>query len=133
MHDTAKALFLIQDYEAFVRVQSESAVRSFAALFPYESTDPNVISLNKSPEIISEALRNEVNNRLSIAGIEVTEARISHLAYSRVVAQQMLKRQQAGAVVAARAQIVEGAVSMVKQAIGELEEAGFEISNTKKC
>jgi regulator of protease activity HflC (stomatin/prohibitin superfamily) len=132
--DTAKSQFCVDNVEDYVRIQSESAIRSFAALYPYDSDDANVVSLQNNPEIIGDALKNEVADRLLRAGLEVVEARISHLSYSVVVAEQMLKRQQAGAVVAARTQIVTGAIGMVKEAIDQLKEKSVcEISESKKA
>jgi len=120
--DSAKASFAVENVDEYVRIQSESAIRQFTAFYPYDSPDPNVVTLLKSGDVVNEAMRQEVDARLEVAGIDVVEARISHLAYSWVVAQQMLKRQQAGAVIAARSHIVQSAVGMVKSAIEEMEQ-----------
>lgn len=117
--NTAEALFEVDDYEDFVGVQSESALRSLASRYPYDSED-HEISLRGSTEEICEQLRKDIQDRLNKAGVEVIEARICHLAYAPEIAAAMLQRQQASAVVAARAKIVEGAVGMVQQALEHL-------------
>jgi regulator of protease activity HflC (stomatin/prohibitin superfamily) len=119
--DTAEALLEVDNYEHFVSVQSESALRSLASRHPYDSED-HEISLRGNTEGISEQLRNDIQERLNKAGVEVIEARISHLAYSPEIAAAMLQRQQAQAVVAARTKIVEGAVGMVEMALNRLSE-----------
>lgn len=121
--DSAKALFDVDDYEEFVDIQSETAIRALASKYPYDSHD-GVASLRGVPEEVGEALRTELQERLSIAGVEVLEARISHLAYAPEIAQVMLRRQQAQAVIAARQQIVEGAMGMVEMALKHLEGQG---------
>lgn len=122
--DTAEALFEVDDYEHFVHIQSEAALRVMATRHPYDSEDHEV-SLRGSTTEISEQLEHDIQERLQKAGVEVIEARISHLAYSQEIAAAMLQRQQASAVVAARSRIVEGAVGMVKMALDQL--AGEEI------
>lgn len=117
--NTAEALFEVDDYEDFVGVQSESALRSLASRYPYDSED-HEFSLRGSTDEICEQLKRDIQDRLERAGVEVIEARISHLAYAPEIAAAMLQRQQAGAVVAARTKIVEGAVGMVQQALEHL-------------
>jgi len=118
--DTAEAVFQVDDYENYVKVQTEAAVRNLATTYAYDSHTEDNLSLRTSSEEITERLRTEVQDRLAKAGIEVIEARISHLAYAPEIAQAMLRRQQASAVVAARTRIVEGAVGMVEMALEEL-------------
>lgn len=122
--DTAEALFEVDDYEHFVKVQSESALRNLAMRHPYDSMDGEV-SLRGSTTEISEQLENDIQERLHQAGVQVIEARISHLAYAQEIAAAMLQRQQASAVVAARSRIVEGAVGMVQQALEQLSAEGI--------
>jgi regulator of protease activity HflC (stomatin/prohibitin superfamily) len=119
--DTAEALFEVDDYEDFVRVQSEAALRNLATRHPYDSED-HEISLRGSTTEVSEQLEHDIQERLHKAGVKVIEARISHLAYSQEIAAAMLQRQQAGAVVAARTKIVDGAVGMVKMALDQLSD-----------
>lgn len=119
--DTAEALFEVDDYEDFVRVQSEAALRVMATRHPYDSED-HEISLRGSTTEVSEQLEHDIQERLHNAGVKVIEARISHLAYSQEIAAAMLQRQQASAVVAARSKIVEGAVGMVKMALDQLSD-----------
>ena len=120
--DTAEAVFQVDDYENFVKVQTEAAVRSLATSYAYDSHQADVLSLRTSSDEITGRLRSEVQDRLAKAGIEVIEARLSHLAYAPEIAQAMLRRQQASAVVAARTRIVEGAVGMVEMALEELSK-----------
>lgn len=120
--DTAEACFEVDDYQEFVKIQSESAVRNMATQYPYDSGDDDVISLRGSTADISDKLKVEIQERLDKAGVEVLEARISHLAYSPEIAEAMLRRQQAGAIVAARKLIVEGAVGMVEMALEQLSQ-----------
>jgi regulator of protease activity HflC (stomatin/prohibitin superfamily) len=120
--DSAEAVFEVDDYISFVEIQSEAALRNLATSYPYESHSPDQIALRSSPQQIAEKLKAEVQDRLDKAGVEVIEARISHLAYAQEIASAMLKRQQAQAIVAARRQIVDGAVGMVKMALDELKE-----------
>jgi regulator of protease activity HflC (stomatin/prohibitin superfamily) len=122
--DSAEATFEVDDYESFVHIQSEAALRNLATSFPYESHAEGEIALRSDPQAIAEKLRDEVQDRLDKAGVEVIEARISHLAYAQEIASAMLKRQQAQAIVSARRQIVDGAVGMVKMALDELESQG---------
>ena len=119
--DTAKAVFAVQDYADFVRVQSESALRHVAMSHPYDHPDSGESSLRGATDLVSGEIATEVAARVAIAGVEVIEARISNLAYSPEIAGAMLQRQQAGAIIAARSRIVEGAVLMVKDALSRLE------------
>jgi hypothetical protein len=119
--DTAKALFDVQDYRVFVHLQCETALRHLASHYPYEPHEPGEVSLRGSPERVGETLQREVQGRVELAGIEIIEAQLSHLAYSPEIAQAMLRRQQASAVIGARQMIVEGAVSMVQMALKKLE------------
>lgn len=119
--ETAKATFAVEDYAEFVKMQSESALRHVAMSHPYDSDD-DTDSLRGDTEIISASLAEEVAERVAIGGVEVIEVRISSLAYAPEIAQAMLQRQQAAAVVAAREQIVDGAVGMVEKALEQLEE-----------
>ncbi len=118
--ETFEAVFNVDDYEHFMHVQSESAVRNLATTYPYDAHEEGQVSLRLSAGEIADRLRHEIHDRLSRAGIEVMEARISHLAYAPEIASAMLRRQQASAVVAARTKIVEGAVGMVEMALDEL-------------
>ncbi|MGI9328611.1 MAG: SPFH domain-containing protein [Pseudomonadales bacterium] len=122
--DTAEAVFEVDDYEEFVTIQSESALRNLATTYPYEETAESTQSLRGDPVAISDALRGEIQARLEAAGVEVIEARISHLAYAPEIAGAMLRRQQAAAIIAAREQIVAGAVGMVEMALKQLERDG---------
>ena len=118
--ETYEALFNVNDYEHFVHVQSEAAVRVLATSYPYDAHQDGQLSLRQSVGEIADRLRHEIQERLAKAGIEVIEARISHLAYAAEIAGAMLRRQQAGAVIAARQKIVEGAVGMVEMALEEI-------------
>lgn len=122
--DTYKAAFEVDDYESFVRVQSDAAVRKLAGSYPYDNFDDEgaEITLRSGVNEVNQALEKELDERLSIAGIEVLEARIGYLAYAQEIASAMLKRQQATAIVAARMKIVEGAVGMVEAALEELSK-----------
>jgi len=122
--DTAHALFDVDDYEEYVRLQSESAVRQMATRYPYDVEEEATTSLRGSRDEIAEELKKELVERLDLAGVEVLEARLSHLAYAPEIAGAMLRRQQADAVIAARQKIVEGAVGMVEMALGELKDHG---------
>jgi regulator of protease activity HflC (stomatin/prohibitin superfamily) len=122
--DTAEAVFCVDDYENFVHIQSESALRQMAQSYPYDTHEDGKPALRSHGEVINTHLRDEIQARLGKAGVEVTEARISHLAYAQEIAQAMLQRQQAGAIVAARTRIVEGAVGMVALALEELRQQG---------
>jgi regulator of protease activity HflC (stomatin/prohibitin superfamily) len=122
--DTAEALFEVDDYKNFVHVQSEAAVRNLSTSYPYDAHVEGEVSLRSHTAEIAEKLKHEIQDRLSKAGVQVLESRISHLAYAPEIAEAMLRRQQATAVVAARFQIVEGAVSMVEMALAELSKKG---------
>jgi regulator of protease activity HflC (stomatin/prohibitin superfamily) len=122
--DSAEAMFEVDDYESFVQIQSEAALRNMATSYPYEAHGGEEVALRSHPQAIAEKLREEVQDRLDKAGVQVIEARISHLAYAQEIASAMLKRQQAQAIVAARRQIVDGAVGMVQMALSELKEQG---------
>ncbi len=123
--DSAKAVFDVDQYEEFVEIQSETALRTVATKYPYDSFGDAELTLRGNPEEISDELKTEVHERLYVAGVEIMEARLTHLAYSTEIAQAMLQRQQASAIVAARKQIVEGAVGMVQDAIAQLEQTGI--------
>jgi len=118
--ETAEAVFEVDDYENYVRVQSEAALRNAATSYPYDSHEEHVVSLRGSTGVVAEHLKQEVQQRLLKAGVEALEARISHLAYAPEIAAAMLQRQQAGAIIAARQRIVEGAVGMVEMALDML-------------
>lgn len=117
--DTAEAVFQVDDYEDFVSIQSEAALRNLATSYAYDSHDEEV-ALRSNPQEISEALKKEVQERLDKAGVRVIESRISHLAYAPEIANAMLRRQQAMAIIAARQKVVEGAVGMVEMALADL-------------
>ena len=121
--DTAEASFEVDNYEHYVHVQSEAALRNLATRYPYDSHDEAQVSLRGSTASVAKDLRHEIHERLAKAGVEVIEARISHLAYAPEIAAAMLRRQQAGAIVAARARIVEGAVGMVEMALAQLAKS----------
>ena len=123
--DTAEATFEVDDFVNFMHVQSESAVRNLATQYPYDTRDEDQVSLRGNTEGIAEQLQTEIQGRLHKAGLEVLEARITHLAYAPEIAASMLQRQQAGAVVEAREKIVEGAVSMVQMALDSLSSRGI--------
>lgn len=122
--DTAEAMFEVDDYESYVTIQSESALRNMASSYSYDPQDDDNsdIALRSHPQLISDILKKEVQERLGKAGITVHEARISHLAYAQEIASAMLQRQQATAIIAARTKIVEGAVGMVEMALERLKE-----------
>lgn len=120
--DTARACFAVENYESFVRVQSEAALRHVATSHPYDDPEGHGTSLRGSTDLVSGELAVEVAHRVAVAGVEIVEVRISHLAYAPEIAQAMLQRQQANAIVAARSRIVEGAVGMVEMALERLEE-----------
>jgi len=122
--DTAEAVFQVDDYENYVHIQSESALRQMAQSYPYDSHEDDKPSLRSHGDVINTHLRDEIQERLGKAGVKVIEARISHLAYAQEIAQAMLQRQQAGAIIAARTRIVEGAVSMVEMALEQLSQRG---------
>jgi regulator of protease activity HflC (stomatin/prohibitin superfamily) len=118
--DTAEALFEVDDYENFVHVQAEAALRNLATTHPYDAHNEGDVALRANQLEIADQLRGEIQDRLEKAGVTVIEARISHLAYAPEIANAMLRRQQANAVIAARSRIVEGAVSMVEMALAQL-------------
>jgi regulator of protease activity HflC (stomatin/prohibitin superfamily) len=118
--DSAEAVYNVDDYESFVHVQSEAAVRAMATSYPYDQHEDGAIALRSHATEVSKHLTDEIQERLAQAGVHVMEARISHLAYAPEIAQAMLQRQQAGAIIAARTRIVEGAVSMVEMALEQL-------------
>jgi regulator of protease activity HflC (stomatin/prohibitin superfamily) len=120
--ETAEACFAVADYEDYVKVQSEAAVRNMATQYPYDSHDEARISLRGHTQAVAEKLQQEIHARLDKAGVEVLEARLSHLAYAQEIAEAMLRRQQAGAIIAARQRIVDGAVGMVEMALERLAE-----------
>jgi regulator of protease activity HflC (stomatin/prohibitin superfamily) len=123
--DTAQAYFDVDDYESYVPIQSESALRHIANLYPYDDGDGSQTTLRSNVEEVSSALKVELQERLAKAGVVVDECRLTHLAYSPEIAQVMLRRQQAEAVIAARQKIVQGAVGMVEMALSELAAKGF--------
>ena len=133
--DTYKATFEVENYDSFVKVQSEAAVRHIANMYPYDFSDnPTGISLRGNTEDVAESLKKELQERLAPAGVMIEEARISHLAYAPEIAAAMLQRQQASAVIAARQMIVEGAVGMVEMAIAKLSENGVvELDEERKA
>lgn len=124
VQETFRAAFQVDDYEHFVNIQTEAAIRKLAGLYPYDNFEDHEaeVTLRSGGEEVNEQLEKELTERLSIAGVEVMEARINYLAYAQEIAQAMLKRQQASAIVAARFKIVEGAVSMVEMALEELSK-----------
>ncbi|RKS67927.1 SPFH domain/Band 7 family protein [Motilibacter peucedani] len=123
--DTSKAVYAVDDYRNFVSVQAESALRHVATTHPYDDATEDGTSLRGSTDIVAGELAAEVAQRVALAGVEIVEVRISHLAYASEIAQAMLRRQQANAVVAARSRIVEGAVGMVEMALQRLNEGGI--------
>jgi len=132
--DTAEALFEVDDYEEFVQIQSESALRNLSTTFPYEPHEGEGTALRSHPGEIAQALRKEIQDRLEQAGVTVIEARISHLAYSPEIANAMLRRQQASAIIAARKQLVSGAVGMVDMALDELKKGDIvELDEERKA
>ncbi len=122
--DSAEAVFNVDDYESFVHIQSEAALRAMATSYPYDQHEDGQISLRSHPTEISDRLKEHLDERLSSAGVDVLDARISHLAYAPEIAHAMLQRQQANAVIAARTRIVAGAVGMVEMALAELQKSG---------
>ncbi len=132
--DTAEAMFCVDNYENFAQIQSESALRQMAQNYPYDSHDDGKPALRSHGEVINNHLRDEIQARLDKAGVHVIEARISHLAYAQEIAQAMLQRQQANAIVAARERIVEGAVGMVALALERLRQQGVvELDEERKA
>jgi regulator of protease activity HflC (stomatin/prohibitin superfamily) len=131
--DTARATYAVDSYSSFVSVQAESALRHVATTHPYDASDEET-SLRGSTDIVAGELAAEVAQRVALAGVEIVEVRISHLAYASEIAQAMLRRQQANAVVAARSRIVEGAVGMVEMALARLSERGVvELDEERKA
>ena len=122
--DTAKALFEVENYSEFVHIQCETALRHLASHYPYEPHTPDEIALRSHQAEVATKLRAEVQERVALAGVEIIETQLSHLAYSPEIAQAMLRRQQAQAVIAARQMIVDGAVGMVEMALRKLEADG---------
>ena len=123
--DTAQASFDVENFTTFVAVQAETSMRNIAMHHPYDSHDDAVISLRGQSDVIAEQLRKEIDKRVKPAGVEIIDARIAHLAYAPEIAQAMLQRQQAGAIIAARTRIVEGAVTMVEMALEQLAKRGI--------
>ena len=122
--DSAEAVYNVDDYESFVHIQSEAALRAMATSYPYDQHEDGQISLRSHPVEISDRLKEHLDERLTTAGVDVIDARISHLAYAPEIAHAMLQRQQANAVIAARTRIVAGAVGMVEMALAELQKNG---------
>jgi regulator of protease activity HflC (stomatin/prohibitin superfamily) len=134
VQDTAQAAFDVEDFESYVEVQTESAIRHLASLHPYDSPHDNEVSLRGSGDAVNEQLQTELTTRLQMAGIEVLEARLSHLAYAPEIAGAMLQRQQAEAIIDARKRIVDGAVGMVHMALELLKEQGVvELDEERKA
>ena len=132
--DTAEAVFEVDDYQNFVKVQTEAAVRNLATRYKYDAHEEHEISLRGNTADIAEHLKKEIQDRLARAGVDVIESRISHLAYAPEIAQAMLQRQQAGAIIAARQRIVEGAVGMVQMALDMLSQREIlELDNERKA
>ena len=132
--DTAEAVFEVDDYNNYVKVQTEAALRNLATSYTYDSHDDAQISLRGHTTTVADHLKKEIQERLARAGVEVMEARISHLAYAPEIAHAMLQRQQAGAIIAARQRIVEGAVGMVEMALDMLSQrAILELDNERKA
>ncbi len=136
VRDTFKAAFAVENYPSFVRIQSEAALRMLAGLYPYDNLEDELatVTLRTSSDEVNNELVREISERLEIAGIEIIEARINNLAYATEIAQAMLQRQQATAIVAARATIVEGAVGMVEMALDHLSRRNIiELDDDKKA
>jgi len=132
--DSARAIFDVENYEQFVAIQAETAIRTLASEYPYDTNEGEKESLRSSPTEVAENLKKELQSRLDVTGVEVVEARITHLAYAQEIAQAMLRRQQAQAIVAARFKIVEGAVGMVDNALRALSEQKIiELDEDKKA
>lgn len=132
--DTSKALFDVDDYEQFVEIQSESAIRHMASEFPYDAFDESeTVTLRSNPTEVSDQLTEELQSRLDLAGVKVIETRLTHLAYATEIASAMLQRQQSAAILSARKIIVDGAVSITEDAIHKLEEdTDLELSDDRK-
>ncbi|RAP75662.1 SPFH domain-containing protein [Paenibacillus montanisoli] len=132
--DTAKATFDVDQYEKFVEIQSETAVRHIAAQYPYDNfADHGSFTLRGNADEVAHELMSDLQNRLSIAGVQILETRLTHLAYAQEIASAMLQRQQASAIVAARHLIVEGAVGMVEMALRRLEENGIALDSERRA
>jgi regulator of protease activity HflC (stomatin/prohibitin superfamily) len=121
--DTAKAVFDVDDYEQFVTVQSETSLRHLASQYPYDDYRADVLSLRGNADAVRESLQAELHARLQLAGIEILETRLSHLAYAPEIAEVMLRRQQAEAILAARKTMVQGAVGLVQMALAQLADS----------
>ena len=130
--DTAEAMFQVDDYNNYVKVQSEAALRNLATRYTYDTHDDAQMSLRSHTAEVAEHLKTEIQDRLSRAGVEVIESRISHLAYAQEIAASMLQRQQAGAIIAARQRIVEGAVGMVEMALDMLSRRGIVVLDDER-
>ncbi|MFC6294014.1 SPFH domain-containing protein [Lactiplantibacillus daoliensis] len=132
--DTSMALFAVDDYEQFVEIQSESAVRHVASEYPYDTAeDDEKVTLRSNPTEVSDRLTEELQDRLNVAGVEIVETRLTHLAYATEIASAMLQRQQSSAILSARKVIVEGAVSITEETIKRLEkDTGMQLSDDKK-
>lgn len=132
--DASEAVYNVDDYDSFVHIQSESALRAMATSYPYDQHEDGQLALRSHASEISQHLKNELAERLADAGVQVIDARISHLAYAAEIAQAMLQRQQANAVIAARTRIVAGAVGMVEMALAELQKNGVvELDEERKA
>jgi regulator of protease activity HflC (stomatin/prohibitin superfamily) len=132
--DTARASFDVDNYERFVEIQSETAIRHIAAQYPYDTfEDPNTVSLRGNADEVAGELLRELQERLDVAGVQLRETRITHLAYAPEIASAMLQRQQAIAIVAARQKIVEGAVGMVDAALRQLENNGIVLDDERRA
>lgn len=131
--DSAKAVFDVDKYKQFVEIQSETAVRAVATKYPYDTFTDDQLSLRSNAAEVSGELTEELQERLKVAGVEVIEVRLTHLAYSTEIAQAMLQRQQADAIISARRKIVEGAVGMVQDAIGQIESEGVELDEERRA
>ena len=135
VNDTAKAVFEVDDFVKYVHIQSESALRHLATIYPYDTYETDdELSLRSSVDEVSEALKQEIQDRTSAAGVEIVEARINHLSYATEIAQAMLRRQQAEAIISARQKIVEGSVGMVEIALERLQRDGVvELDEERKA
>ncbi len=132
VRDTAQAAFDVEDYQSYVEVQTESALRHLATLHPYDTPHDHETSLRDSSDAVSQELQSELESRLARAGIEVLEGRLSHLAYAPEIAGAMLQRQQAEAIIDARKQIVEGACGMVQMALDQLQESSVVVLDEER-
>lgn len=130
--DTAKAMFDVADYEQFVTVQSETSLRHLANQYPYDDYKPETVSLRANSDEVRDALQTELHSRLALAGIEILETRLTHLAYAPEIAEVMLRRQQAEALVAARRTMVQGAVSLVQMALAQLADSDLVELDTER-